>query len=471
MKKIYKKIAAILCAAVMISGFAACNDTVSAYEIAVKNGFQGTEQEWLASLHGEDGEDGQDLTATSLYQAAQGNGYKGTYLEFCRDVLKVEVAQNNNVDMIANNVTSVVSINCGFLTTTYDLWGFPYQKAYSSAGSGVIIDLDKENGDALIVTNYHVIYDVNSLEKDKISPAIWLYSYGSLTGGFTYKNNKFTDLYGEGVQATYVGGAMNYDIALLRVENSDYIKNGVASKAVIGDSDKLRMGEKVYAIGNPSDEGIAVTEGIVSVVSEEIGMYALDNRDENRDGEVDTVNFRVIRTDAAINGGNSGGALFNASGELVGVVNAKNIQSQVDNVGYALPSTKVKNLCENILYSEKQYGDDSAHVATLGIMTQITKSEGYFDESGALRAKEEITVVQVLTTGPAKGVLNVGDVLKEIKIGNGEWFTLTKQYQISDRLLLAELGDVVQIKRVDSKGNEGVVDISFSKSEYFTIYK
>lgn len=464
MKKVLKKIAAVFCAAVMIGSLAACNETViNAYDIAVKNGFQGTEQEWLASLRGEDGKDGQDLTAISLYQAAQENGYEGSYLDFCRDVLKVEVSQNNNVDIIARNVTSVVSINCGFLKKVYDLWGMPHKQAYSSAGSGVIIDLDQEKGDALIVTNYHVIYDVNSLETNKISPAIWLYSYGSLMGGFAYNNNQFYDSYGEGVQATYVGGAMGYDIALLRVENSDYIKNGVLSEAIIGDSDQIRMGEKVYAIGNPSDEGIAVTEGIVSVESEFITMETSDGQSE--------VDFRVIRTDAAINGGNSGGALFNASGELVGIVNAKNIESQVDNVGYALPATKVKNLCNNILYSDKNYGDDGAHVATLGIITQITDTETYFDTHGALRVREEITVAQIATSGAAKGLLKVGDAIKEIKIGNGEWFEVTKQYQIPDRLLLAKLGDVVQIKRIDAEGNEGIVEVPFTNSNYFTVYK
>ena len=67
--------------------------------------------------------------------------------------------------------------------------------------------------------------------------------------------------------------------------------------------------------------------------------------------------------------------------------------------------------------------------------------------------------------------MKVGDVIKEIKIGNGEWFEVTKQYQIPDRLLLVKLGDVVQIKRIDAEGNEGIVEIPFTNSSYFTVYK
>ena len=177
MKKIAKSLLVGLCAVTFLFGAAACGK--SAYELAVKNGFTGTEKEWLATLQGIDGHDGKDLTAKDIYETAVTNGYEGTYLDFCRDVLQVELTEGNNVDTIARNVTSVVSIYCGFSKTERTNPWMVQTKYYPTAGAGVIIDLDKETGDALIVTNYHVIYDANGDTANGISGSIYLYTYGA----------------------------------------------------------------------------------------------------------------------------------------------------------------------------------------------------------------------------------------------------------------------------------------------------
>ena len=92
MKKRTKRLLAAFCATFMITAGAGC--AVSAYELAVKNGYEGDESAWLETLKGEDGKDGQDLTAATLYEAAKANGYEGSYIEFCRDVLEVDVKEN-----------------------------------------------------------------------------------------------------------------------------------------------------------------------------------------------------------------------------------------------------------------------------------------------------------------------------------------------------------------------------------------
>ena len=237
MNKIVKSILSIFCAAVLLGGLTACR-TISAYDLAVKNGYQGTEQEWLESLHGsdgKDGEDGKDLTAAGLYETAKKNGFTGSYLEFCQEVLQVDVQNNNDVDVIASNITSVVSIYCGFKKTTYyggiGGWG---------GGFGVVIDLDKEEGDALIVTNYHVIYDADSDLETGISDSIYLYTYGA-HNGFSLQQGGYADVRGDGMKATYVGGAMDYDIAILKIEDSEYIKNSVISEARFSSSDEVKV--------------------------------------------------------------------------------------------------------------------------------------------------------------------------------------------------------------------------------------
>ena len=178
MRKITKTLIASLCAATVLMGVAACAGD-SAYEVAVKNGYKGTEADWLATLQGLDGQDASDVTAQDIYETAVKNGYEGTYLEFCREVLKVEVQENNDVDTIASNVTSVVSIYCGFSQSVrVNPWTVQTQY-YPTAGAGVIIDLDQERGNALIVTNYHVIYDADSDRANGISDSIYLYTYGA----------------------------------------------------------------------------------------------------------------------------------------------------------------------------------------------------------------------------------------------------------------------------------------------------
>ena len=463
MKRIMKCALAALCATMVLAGATACGD--SAYEIAVKNGFQGTEAEWLATLQGSDGKDGNDLTAKDLYDTAVENGFQGTYIDFCQNVLKVDVKENNDVDTIAQNVTSVVSIYCGFSKTTYTgglggmfggvMGGTATTSYYSSAGAGVIIDLDKETGDAWIVTNYHVIYDADSNATKGISDSIWLYTYGALRGFDAEKG----DQVGDGMKATYVGGAMEYDIAVLRVSGSEHLKNCVASEAKFGNSDEMQVGEKVFAIGNPDGAGIAVTEGIVSVESEYIDMLSSD-------GTNTVLQYRVMRTDAAINSGNSGGALFNTEGELIGITNAKNASSEVDNMGYSLPGTHVKNLVDNII-ANRTFG--GPRVAKLGIKVQIVESKAYYDKNGVLKIMEEFQVASV-QSGAASGILKVGDSIKGISINGGEWVTFTRQYQLIDQLLCVRKGDSAQLKVVDSNGNENVVSVQFDEDSDFVAY-
>ena len=473
MKKFLKGVMTMSCAVVLLGCMTGCHAD-SAYDIAVKNGFQGTEAEWLQSLRGYDGEDGtpgKDLTANELYQTAQENGYEGTFLEFCKNILQVEVQTNNDVNQIAQNVTSVVSIYCGFSKVGYYsgiggigglIGGLPQRTYYASAGSGVVLDLDKEEGDALIVTNYHVIYDSNSEQENGISNSIYLYPYGAYNGFAQQTTGGYADIYGDGIQATYLGGAMEYDVAVLKIENSEYIKNHPISEVKLGNSDDVQIGEKVYAIGNPDAAGISVTSGIISVDSEYISMYSSD-------GTYKTVDYRVIRTDAAINSGNSGGALFNADGELIGIVNAKNINLKMDNIGYALPSTQVHQLVDNILDNRALYGDGSARVASLGVVVSTTDSGAYFDEKGVLRIREEMTISRLETTGIGYRTLAVGDILKGIRIGNGEWFSFTRQYQLWDQLLKVRKGDEVQLK-IFRDGTEKLITVTFDKDAYFIKY-
>ena len=505
MKKIWKRTLSVFCAsltAVTAIGLTACtdeDDVINAYDIAVKNGFQGTETEWLASLNGADGKDGTDgdtLDINDIYETwknADENNKDKTFSEFLKEYLGVEVQLDNDVQTIAKNVSSTVNICAGFTTTTgKGSYTDPKKtKVSGSSGSGVVYRLNRNESagtsSAYIITNYHVIYSYGTDADDGISDCIYVYPYGELNGfSIEYRPDGRTsstlgdyylddeeamgDAYGGGYQATYVGGAMDYDIAVLQINFSDSEDVGVLTEATIGDSNAVTVGEKVFAIGNANGKGISVTSGALSVESEYIEVTAPDMRDVDHDGEVDGIRYRVMRTDAAINHGNSGGGLYNAEGELIGITNAKSVEDETDNMGYALPITQVSYVVENILDNVKSdVAKNYVSRATLGVTTQIMDSSASI-VNGLLKITETLEIVEVGVDSVARGQLKAYDILQTFCLNGGETVTLTRNFQLVDLMLTVRKGDTVTIG-VKRNGQPINVTIKFDKDSYFKTYK
>ncbi len=333
----------------------------------------------------------------------------------------------------AKGLRSAVSIYCTFETTVSGSspWNpKPSTQTYYTTGSGVIYQID-EDGNAFIVTNHHVVYDSSSNTENGISDKIYIYLYG-------LENEAFA------IPATYVGGSANYDLAVLRVDANEVLKeayeSGAAAAVTVGNSDSIFPGQTTIAIGNPSaDElgGISVTSGIVSVDSEYITMSGVTGSSE--------VQFRVIRTDAPVNSGNSGGGMYNDQGELIGIVNAKYASSEVANVGYALPSNVVRAIADNII--DYCYGKDCESVmrGLLGITIEVSSYDTYFDtQSGLIVRTEEITVHEVSAGGLGEAILKAGDVVKSITIGE-DTVTVTRQHHLIDAMLDVRVGDTVSL--------------------------
>ena len=125
------------------------------------------------------------------------------------------------------------------------------------AGSGIIYKLDKNVGTAFIITNYHVVYGENANNEFKVCDDIKVYLCGS-----EINNGIDNDM---GINAEFIGGSMYYDIAILKVTNSELLKNSIARQAKIIDSDSVYAGQSVYAVGNAEGYGISVTSGIVKI--------------------------------------------------------------------------------------------------------------------------------------------------------------------------------------------------------------
>ena len=327
----------------------------------------------------------------------------------------------------AKALRSSVSIVSNFQTSVYQGGWYPgggqtTTRDYTASGSGVIYKMDKAEGDAFIITNYHVVYDASSNTENGISNNIDVYLYGS-------------EIEEKAIDATYVGGSLYYDIAVLRVENSEILKESSACEVSVFDSNNVVVGDSAIAIGNAQGYGVSVSLGIVSVDSEYITMISADGKTE--------VSFRVMRVDAAVNSGNSGGGLFNGNGDLIGIVNAKIVYDGVENIGYAIPSKVAVSIAENII--DYCYGTDEERVqrALLGITISATDSKAVYDtETGKIKIEETVSVYEVAEGSLAKGMLQTGDVLLSATL-NGETVDISRQYHVIDMMLDVRAGDTI----------------------------
>lgn len=481
-KRTFKTLICAMLAGVSAFGFSACNlEPQTAYDVAVKNGFLGTEQEWLASLKGSDGESAKSPTIDEIYSAwakQDGNENK-SFDDFLKEYLSVSYNENNNTAQIAQNLTSAVSIYCAMYASSDGETGWGL-----SAGSGVIYTRNEEslkNGNAYIITNYHVLYNAqaeNPVTSKGANGAhiandnnIFIYLYGAnilldkKTDVFSGRVTGFEDKSGSAIKAVYVGGSMLSDVAVLEVKGDENLKKAAAAgtaTAVKTEKNGVTAGEKVFAIGNPSGNGISVSQGVVSVESEYISMTAADDKT--------STSFHVLRTDTAINPGNSGGGLFNAQGRLVGIVNAKTTSSSsgtaVENMGYALPISDVEALANNIIDTN---GAPKKPYFGITVASEEAHSE-WSETHDKLILKETVRVASVAgksnkDAGIGAGVFETDDVISSVAIERGGAealnVTVNTRADFTNSLLYVREGDTLRIQVKRGK-NEGLVTLTFS---------
>lgn len=330
---------------------------------------------------------------------------------------------NVPVNRSGTAIRSTVSVSASFTVNRGNPF-FGYGEAgtaqSASSGSGVIYQLDETTGEAFIITNFHVIYSASAASG--ISDNIHIYVYGSESDEYA-------------IPADYVGGSMTYDIAVLHVKESEILASGFSKAAVFANSDEVYVGQNIIAVGNAEGNGIAVTSGIVNVDSEYINITLADQRT--------TGQMRLIRIDAAINPGNSGGGSFDEYGRVIGITNAKLVESDVDNVGYVIPSNIAQGIAQSIIDYCDGTENRTAYRCMIGIAVKAASSRAIFDaDTQEAIILEDVCIEDVTDGGLADGILSSGDLLRAITI-NGKKHDITRTFVVVDAMLSARVGDTV----------------------------
>ena len=312
-----------------------------------------------------------------------------------------------NVKEIAQNaMPSIVAIT-NQSKETIQFWGQEYEQDSESTGSGIIVG--KSDTELLIATNNHVVQDADQL-----------------TVLFSADTEDEED---KMVTAQVKGTDSSLDLAVVAVKLEDIPDDVMDQIKVIeiGDSDQVKVGDWSIAIGNALGYGQSVTFGIVSALNREVTL-ATDN------GEL-TQN--MIQTDAAINFGNSGGALLDENGRLIGINSAKASSTGVEGMGYAIPINTAKSVIEDLMNQTTRTKADADKAGALGVRVTTVSEEArqmYNIPAGAY-------VYEVTKDGAAdQAGIKQGDIITKL-----DKTTISSMSELLDRIQYYEAGESVDV--------------------------
>ena len=317
------------------------------------------------------------------------------------DIVEVDTSkQMTAAEVYATNVRSTVGIKTS-ITTNY--WG--YQSTAAASGSGFIY-----TDDGYILTNYHVVEDAKTITV-------------SMYDGTSY-------------DAALIGYDQANDIAVLKIS-----AQGLPS-VIIGDSDNLNIGDEVIAIGNSLGElTFTLTAGAISAKDREVTYSG-------------NITMNLLQTDCAINSGNSGGALFNLYGEVIGVTNAKygtsiNSSYSIDNIAFAIPINTIKDIVNSIIetgYIAKPYvgitvSDVSAESQQYGIPAGAA-IQSIAENSPAQQAGLKKGDVVTLVDGQVMTAAELINYINESAIGHQMRLTVYRQGSYLE--ITVDVGEQIQ---------------------------
>ncbi len=301
--------------------------------------------------------------------------------------------------VVENVMPSVVSVYNNFTQTTQDFFGQTYAQEGTSTGSGIIISEDKDNNELLIATNNHVVEDADSLEVQFIDEST--------------------------AEAKIKGTDAGNDLAVIAVSLKDIDSDTLnqIKVATLGDSDELKIGEPVVAIGNALGYGQSVTTGVVSALDREL--------------QVENVSGTFIQTDAAINPGNSGGPLVDLNGNVIGINSSKIGGEKVDSMGFAIPISRAVPIIQDLMNQKTKETVAEEDRGYLGISGVSVTSQ----VASAYDMPEGVYVAQIIDGGgAADSDLQKGDIITAI-----EGSSVTDMEALQKQLTYYAAGDKIKL--------------------------
>ena len=315
-------------------------------------------------------------------------------------------------------------------------------KNNGSAGSGVIYSIAES--EAYIITNYHVAGDGKEFS---------IYFYGDT---YSYKAVNASK-----IKATYVGGSQSEDIAVLSVkipEGKSELVQSICGDVGTRDSDTAKVGETVYAVGNPLGYGMSVVSGSISMEVESDSL----------------VSHLSMRIDAPVTHGNSGGGLFDRDGKLVGIVyggleqqigSSDKDKVSITGFGWAIPANRALSVAQSIIDNDKskqenpELSDTTVITATYGLLgaLEVKSRRGEFNPvTQTVDIIEEIAIKEVDSGSPFKDKedqINNTKILKSIEAKNRERklidVEITQKHQVETILYNIRMGDTVTLHFTD----------------------
>lgn len=326
-------------------------------------------------------------TAETTATGSSGSSTSGT-------TTVADVAEGAMPSIVAITNTQVYQSN----DWSYFFGGNSGSKEVTGSGSGIIIG--QNDTELLVLTNYHVIEGANSLTVSFID--------------------------GTTADAQIKGTAESNDLAVVAVplkNLSDDTKNQIKI-ATLGDSDGLRVGDEVVAIGNALGYGQSLTYGHVSALS--------------RDVTIDNKTLTLLQTDAAINPGNSGGALLNMNGEVIGINSAKYSSEEVEGMGFAIPITEAKDIINNLMNEKTKTEvseDEASWLGINGVAVNESNAQLYNMPQGVYvysivengpAASSDLQEKDIITAIEGTGISSMDELKEQLKYyAGGEKVTLT----------------------------------------------
>ena len=309
------------------------------------------------------------------------------------------VSSSTNIENIVEQaMPSVVAINDTMTVEQRNFFGMPQTYQATSSGSGIIVA--QSDTELLIATNNHVVSGATDLEVT------------------------FTD--DTAVSAAIKGTDSDSDLAIIAVQLSDIPTDNMnkIKVATMGDSDQLKVGQQVIAIGNALGYGQSVTVGYVSALNRQI-------TDENG------IQHTYIQTDAAINPGNSGGALLDLNGNVIGINAAKNASTEVEGMGFAIPSSTAKDILDNLMTKQTRIAVGEDAQGYLGI--RVTNIDAATSQAYGMPVG--VYVYQIMPEGAAAN----SDLKEKDIITKFDGQSITTAQELTDMLTYYEKGSEVTL--------------------------